>query len=190
MHNIDKPIAEKTRGEIESKIEGMGDFVLMSYLQRALNSNLDFDTRKFVMLRLSGIFEARKMYRDAAKLIKNAGEINTTFKDKIRDFMKAVDLYIKSGDFSEADRVFAQSLSLGNTQEKFEMKMQFKNFYLNQAKYFLNLDKRTHAKKTYEKILTLDLDMGERNEINRTLMGLYKRLGNLREYYALKEKFS
>ncbi|MDP4039144.1 MAG: hypothetical protein Q8P57_01010 [Candidatus Pacearchaeota archaeon] len=188
MHRVDKPIPEKTRGEIEKKIAGMGDYVKMSYLQRALRSKLDYDTKKFVLLRLAGVYEARKMFLESARLVKSAGEINTTFKDKIKDYIKAVELNIKGGDFVEADRIFSQALALGNTQEKFEMKGQLKNFYITQAKLYLKLDRRNHAKLTCEKILTLDLNIGERNEIKKTLLELYNKLGNVREYYSLRDK--
>ncbi len=190
MHNVSKPVPEKTRGEIEKKISGMGDYVQMSYLQRALNSGLDFDTKKFVLLRLSGIYESRNMYLESARMIKMAAEINITYNDKIRDYMRAVELNIKGIDYNEADRIFSQCVALGNGNEKNEMKSQLKNYYITQAKHFLNLDKRTHAKQTYEKVLTLDLEMGERSEIQRTLLDLYKKLGDIREYTALREKLS
>jgi tetratricopeptide (TPR) repeat protein len=190
MRGVDKPIVEKTRGEIERKISGMGDFVVMSYLQRALQSKLDFDTKKFVFLRLAGIYENKKMFLDAAKLVKNAGEINVTYREKIRDYLKSVELNIKGGNFNEADRIFTQAMALGSVREKGEMKFQLKNFYLTQAKLLLGQEKRNHAKKIYEKVLSLELDIGERNDVHKTLLDLYKRLGDIREYYVLKEKLS
>ena len=183
---VERPIGEKTRGEIERKLEGMGDYVKMSYLQRALKSKLDYDTRKFVLLRLSGIYEDRKMHLDAARLIRSAAEINTTFRDKIKDFMKSVELYIKAGNFDEADIVFSQSLALANISEKNEMKTSFKNYYLTQAKIAVKSDKRNHARKIYEKALTLELETGERSEIKKQLLILYEKLGDVRSYLNLK----
>lgn len=190
MRSVDNQIKERNRIEIEAKLNTMGDFVRMSYLQRALNSNLDFDTRKFVLLRLAGIYEVRKMYIDSAKLVKSAAEISVTFKEKISDFMRSIRLYIQGGDFAEADRLFGQALALGNGPEKMQMKEEFKNYYITQAKIYLNGDKRSYAKKTFEKVLTLDLDIGERAEVQKTLLGLYQRLGNIREFYKLQEKIS
>tara|TARA_Y100000310_G_scaffold209096_1_gene209711 strand:- start:186 stop:755 length:570 start_codon:yes stop_codon:yes gene_type:complete len=187
MRIVDKPITEKTSGEIEKRIEGKGDFVQMSYLQRALNSHLGLETRKFVLLRLSGIYEDRKMFREASKSIRDASDINITFKDKIRDFMKSVELSIRGGDYREADRTFAKALALGNNQEKLEMKGNFKNYYLSHAKNLLNKDKRNHAKDVFEKVLTLDLDIGERRGIQKILLELYERLGMIREFYNLKK---
>ncbi len=187
MRIVDKPIDEKTPGEIEKRIEGQGDFVKMSYLQRALNSRLGLDARKFVLLRLAGIYEDRKMFMEASKSIRDAAEINVTFRDKIRDFMKSVELSIRGGDYLEADRTFAKALALGNSLEKLEMKGNFKNYYLNQAKFLLNKDKRKHSKEIYERILALDLDIGERRQVQKILLGLYEKLGMVREFYSLKK---
>ena len=186
MRVIDKPIAEKSKGEIEKRLTDMGDYVKMSYLQRASRSGLDYDTKKFVLLRLAGIYEARRMFLEAAKMIKIAAEINTTFRDKIRDYMKAVELYIKGGSYTEADNLFSQALALGNSKEKHEIKKNFKSYYLNQGKFYLNNDKRNYAKVVFEKALTLDLDMNERKEVQEHLLGLYDKLGLVREYYSLK----
>ena len=187
MVETDRPIKEKTRAEIEKNLSVMGDYVQMSYLQRALKSRLNFETKKFVLLRLGGIYESKKMFIEAAKMIKAAAEINTTFKDKNRDFMRAVELYIKGGNFIEADRIFAQSLTLGNSKEKQEMKDNFKNFYLAQARNYERLDKRNQAKITYEKLLTLELDIGERNNIQKKLLDLYEKLGDVKSYFNLKK---
>lgn len=188
VHNVERPIDEKNKAQIENKLQTMGDYVQMSYLQRALKSGLDFDTRKFVLLRLGGIYEARRMHLEAAKMIKAAAEINTTYREKIRDYMKATELFIKGQDYPEADRLFAQSLALGNSQEKLQMKQAYKNFYLTQAKLFENSDKRTNAKETYEKVLALELDIGERTQVQKSLLDLYDKLGKIKEYYALKQQ--
>jgi tetratricopeptide (TPR) repeat protein len=186
MHSVSKPIQEKSKGEIEKKLDGMGDYVKMSYLQRALASRLDYDTKKFVLLRLAGIYEARRMFLEAAKMARSAAEINTTFKEKIQDFMKVVELYIKGGEYDEADRLFAQALALGSTQEKFEMKTNFRNYYIMQGKFFLSNDKRNYARLAFEKCLTLELDLSQKKEIQKYLLGLYDKLGLVKEYYALK----
>jgi tetratricopeptide (TPR) repeat protein len=184
----DRPIEEKTKGGIERAIEGMGEFVQMSYLQRALKSGLDFDTRKFVLLRLGGIYEGKGMFLEAAKMIKSAAEINTTYKDKSRDFMKAVELYIKGGNYLEADNVFRLALALGNSKEKREMKSNLKNYYLNQAIIYVNSDRRSLARAVFERMLSLDLELGERGEIERQLLDLYDKLGDVQAYFNLKRK--
>ena len=66
MYVVDKPITERTRTEIDAKLKTMGEYVKMSYLQRAAKSQLDFDTRKFVLLELTRIYEQKGMFLDAS----------------------------------------------------------------------------------------------------------------------------
>ncbi len=188
VHSVERPIAEKNRIEIEAKLNSMGDFVKMSYLQRALKSNLDFDTRKFCLIRLGGIYEGRKMYLEAARLFKSAAEINTTYKDKIRDYMKAIELFVRGGDYAESDRLFGQALALGNSREKDDIRSNYKNFVISQARGYVNADRRSNAAVAYEKALQLELDMGERMQVQKELLALYDKLGKVKEYYSLKKR--
>jgi len=66
------------RKEIEEKLQNVGDYVKMDFLQNCLRQQLDFDTRKFVLIKLAGAYELRRMFLAAAKLMKDAADINTT----------------------------------------------------------------------------------------------------------------
>jgi len=188
MYIVDKPVIEKTRSEIEAKLKTMGEYVKMSYLQRAAKSQLDFDTRKFVLLQLAAIYEQKHMYLDAGKTIKAAAEITTTFREKMMQFMKSVEFHIRGNDFTEAERIFAQALALGNDREKWEMKQQFKQYYFSQAQDYLKHDRRNNAKALYQKMMSMDLNPQEKSEVQNKLLELYLKLGNTREYHALKDK--
>ena len=190
MHVVDKPIAERTRVEIDAKIKTMGEYVKMSYLQRAVKSQLDFDTRKFVLLELTKIYEQKGMFLDASRSVRAAADITTTYKEKIGQFMKAVEYSIRGNSFAEAERLFAQALALGNDREKWEMKQMYKQFHLAQAQNYLKNDRRNNAKEIYQKMLTLDLTAEEKTFVQNTLLDLYYKLGNVREYHALKDKMS
>ncbi|PIN89290.1 hypothetical protein COU60_03990 [Candidatus Pacearchaeota archaeon CG10_big_fil_rev_8_21_14_0_10_34_76] len=190
MHRVNKPIKERSPSEIESELKDKGEFVQMSYLQRALDSGLDFETKKYVLIRLSKIYENKGMYSEAAKCIRNAADINTTFRGQITDYMKAVELYVRADMHHEADRIFSQALALGNGKEKMQMKTALKDYYLTNARRYMNSDKRNYAKRVFEKTLTLDLEPGERREVQQTLLDLYQKLGNIKEYYQLKQKIS
>jgi tetratricopeptide (TPR) repeat protein len=190
MHVIDKPITERTRAEIDAKIKTMGEYVKMSYLQRAIKSQLDFDTRKFVLLELTKIYEQKGMFLDAAKTIRAAADITTTYKEKIGQFMKSVEFNIRGNNFTEADRLFVQALALGNDREKIDMKQLYKQFHFAQAQAYMKNDRRNNAKEVYQKMLSLDLNHSERLDVQNRLLDLYYRLGNVREYHALKDKMS
>jgi tetratricopeptide (TPR) repeat protein len=181
MFGVEKPITEKGRAEIDAK---------MSYLQRAAKSQLDFDTRKYVLLELGKLYEMKHMYVDAAKVIRTAADITTTFRDKILQFMKAVELHVKGNDYAEAERIFAQALALGNDREKAEMKHQFKLYHFNQAQALVKTNRRTNAKALYQKMLTMELNPQEKAEVQKQLLDIYQRLGNTREMYALRDKMS
>ncbi len=190
MYVVDKPITERTRTEIDAKLKTMGEYVKMSYLQRAAKSQLDFDTRKFVLLELTRIYEQKGMFLDASKTMRAAADITTTFKEKMGQFMKAVEFNVRGNNFIEAERIFAQALALGNDREKWEMKQLYKQFHFAQANVYLKHDRRNNAKEIYQKILSLDLSPDERTQVQNTLLDLYYRLGNVREYHALKDKMN
>lgn len=190
MHVVDKPITERTRAEIDAKIKGMGEYVKMSYLQRAAKSQLDYDTRKFVLLELTKIYEQKGMFLDAARCIRAAADITTTFKDKITQFMKAVEFSVRGQQWAEAERLFQQALALGNDREKWEMKQMYKQYHFAQAQAFLKADRRNNAKEVLQKMLALELNPDEKTQVQNALLDLYYKLGNVREYHALKDKMS
>ena len=183
-------IKERTKQEIQAKLMSMGDYVKIDYLGRALNSGLDFETRKFILLELSRLYEGRGMYSEAGKLMKNAAEINTTFKGKTQDYMKSVEMHIKGGDYMSADNVFAQALALATEIEKPGLKGMMKGFYFTQAQAYTRADKRNQAKKAYEKLASLDLNAQEKQDVNKELMALYGRLGNIRDFYKVRDSLS
>ena len=190
MHIVDRPIAERTRSEIDAKIKNMGEYVKMSYLQRAAKSQLDYDTRRFVLLELAKIYEQKSMFLDAAKAIRAAADITTTFKDKISQFMKSVEFNIRGNGFAEAERLFQQALALGNDREKWEMKQAYKRYHFGQAQSYLKADRRNNAKEIFQKMLLLDLTAEEKTQVQTILLDLYYKLGNVREYHALKDKMA
>lgn len=180
-------VQERSRQEIDAKLATMGDYVKIDYLQRALTSGLDFDTKKHAMTILAHLYESKSMYLESARLVRNAADINTTFKSKITDFMKAVELYVRGANYAEADFVFNQALALATDREKPELRTLLKTYYLKEAQHFLRHDRRTQAKKVYEKILTFELAPQEKRDAQTQLLALYERLGNIREYFKLKE---
>jgi tetratricopeptide (TPR) repeat protein len=180
-------VKERTKQEIEAKLATMGDYVKIDYLERVLKMHLDFETRKYALTVISGLYENRGMFNEAARARKGAAEINTTFRSKIQDYMKSIQLFIRGASFQDADFMFAQALALGNEKDKMEMRAVLKSFYLNEAKDLLARDKRNQAKKVYEKALNLDLNPQEKQHVQQQLLGLYEKLGNVQEFLRLKK---
>lgn len=180
-------LGEISRREVEAKLAVVGDYVKMDFLQQCLKKNLDFDTRKFVLTTLAGIYEDRKILAEAGKLMRASAEINTTYDAKMQDFMKSSELYVKAGVFDESDISFAKALACGSEMQKNILKQKRKELYVKQAEEWLQRDKRKHALDAYEKLLTMELNAGEKQKAHERLLELYEKLGKVREYSALKK---
>lgn len=176
-----------TRKEIEAKISNIGDYVRMDYLQSCLKKQLNFDTRKFASNELARVYEERKMYLDAAKIVRSAADINTTFEGKMNDFLKSADLFIKAGSFDEADISVSKALAVANDKQKVGIKLKIRDSYRSYAKDMLSKDKRKHAMEAYEKLLSLDLNPLEKKETQKSLLQLYEKLGKINDYYTLQK---
>lgn len=174
--------------EIETKLASCGDFVKMDYLSRCLKSGkLDLDTKKFVMVRLSGIYEARRMFYDAGRLLLHASDINPTEQGRVTDYVKAGELFVKGGKFEEAEIAFNKALALCPDEKRKDIvkKARIESMIV-QAKNYLRKGKRKHALDTYEKLLEFDVNPDEKREIRERVLKLYEKLGMVKEYMKLK----
>ena len=180
-----------SRREIEAKLANVGDYVKMDYLSACLKKNLDFDTKKFTLVKLSEIYESRKMYLEAGKLLRAAAEINSTFEGKMNDFMKSMELSVKGGDFDDAEISYTKALACADGMQKERLRARRKTAYINQARDALAKDKRKHAMDAYQKYLSIpELNSQERIEVQTALLALYEKLGKITEYSALRRTMS
>ena len=178
-----------TKEEISSKIKGMGDYVKMDFLQKCLKSNLDFETRKFVLVRLAAIYEDRKMFGDSGKLLRFASDINTSNDNRVIDLVKSVEMFIKAGAFEEADISYKKAINVVKDIERNRIIEIVKEFYKLQGKLYEASGKRRNAMAIYEKILKdFSLDHDEKKLFQSRLLEIYQKLGKVREFIALKEK--
>lgn len=179
------------RKEIEAKLSTVGDYVKMDYLSACLKKNLDFDTKKFVLLKLSEIYESSKMYLEASKLLRGAAEINATFEGKMQDFVKSMELYIKGCNFDEAEVSFGKALACASDLQKEHLRTRRKEAYKSYANECIGKDKRRHAMEAYQKYLSLsDLNNQEKKDAQTTLLALYEKLGKIMEYNTLRRSMS
>ena|SRR3990172_4511267 len=175
-----------TRRELEERLKNVGDYVKMDLLSSALKKQLDFDTKKFVLVKLGAIYEERKMFAEAARMIRNSAEINASYEAKMNDFMKSSVLFIKSGNFAEGEVSFTKALGCATELQKVRLKAARKEAYKTQAKEYVMRNKRSNALAAYEKLLSLDLTPEEKKEAQTALLGLYEKLGKVKDFYALK----
>ncbi|MBS3071986.1 hypothetical protein J4408_03275 [Candidatus Pacearchaeota archaeon] len=179
-------VKENNRREVEARLAGMGDYVRMDYLSSCLKKHLDFDTKKFVLSKLAEIYEFRGMFNDAAKLYKSMADINSTFQGKIKDFVKCGELFVKAGKHYEADDAFKNAIANAKDGGKIQIKIAEKEAYKKQAREYLTRAKNRNAMQTYEKILTLELTLEEKKEVQKSLFELYKKLGRVRESFLIE----
>ena len=175
-----------TKRELEEQLKTVGDYVKMDLLASALKKKIDFDTKRFVLLKLAEIYESKKMFSEAAKMMKNAAEINTTYDGKMNDFMMSCTLFIKGGNFAEGDVSFTKAMGCATELQKGRLKIAKKDAYKEQAKEYIAKDRRSHALVVYEKLLTLELTPEEKKDAQANLLILYEKLGKVKEFYALK----
>jgi len=175
------------RKVIEEKLANSGDYVKMDYLQRCLKASIDFDTKRFVMIKLAEIYETRLMFLEAAKLINNVADINTTFEGKYNDFARSMDLFVKGLDYDTAELVFKKALACASNKQKDPLRAKLKTSILTKAKELVKKDKRKNAMEAYEKLLELPfINEAERKEAQDALSFLYQRLGKIRDFYKIQ----
>jgi len=179
-------VKERNRREIEERLKSMGDYVKIHYLTSCLKHPIDFDTKRFVLLKLRELYESRKMFFDAGKMMLAAAPINTTFQAKMNDFVKAAEQFIKAGSFEDADIAFEKALGCGNEKEKEWIKKSRVEYYSKQAEHYFSSGKRNSALIAYEKLLSFNLPESDKKDIQIRLLGLYEKLGKIREFYNLK----
>ncbi|MCK5043977.1 hypothetical protein KAR52_03190 [Candidatus Pacearchaeota archaeon] len=175
-----------SKSEIETELGGKGDFVQIDYLTRFMDENMSFDLKKFVCFKLEEIYERKGMLNDAAKMLGNIALISIAFSEKIKYYVKAVELYIRAGFFDKADSSMRKALNQANEQQKQDIYSIVKNFYKQQAEIYEKEFKRNHAVKIYEKLLEININDFEREEIKKKLLDLYEKLGKFKEYSILQ----
>jgi len=179
---------ESNKRDIESRLKAMGDYVKIDYLSELLKSNLDYDTRRFVLLELAKLYKDKGMVAEAAKLVNNAAEINTTYGGIMKDHSVAMQLFIKAGRLDEADVSMNKAMAAcNNEKEKMVIRMKRKDAIKAQAEEFLKRDKRKLAMLMFEKLNAIsEMTADEKRDAQAKLTHLYEQLGKVREFYGLK----
>lgn len=180
---------EKTRKEIEAKLVGMGDYVRIGYLTQCLKNPLDFDTRKFVLLTLTQLYESLKMFSDAGKCIRNAAEVEALTSAKIQDYVKSADFFIRAGNYDDAELSSKKAQAIAPTPSFREnIKRSITDFYKKQSEVYVKGEKRKQAAEVYEKLLSMEISTTEKEQIQQKLLVLYEKLGKIREFYSMKNR--
>ena len=182
---IDKPIL--TKREIESKISNVGDYVKIDFLARCLKSNIELETRRFVLLKLSELYEKLKMYYESARSVRNASELNPSDDGKMRDLFRAMELFIKSENYEDAEVSFTRALSYAKEILKPELRRNRIQVYKNMTEDFAKKGKWRNAITAYEKFIRItEISAEERKKAQQELLKIYEKIGKVSEYGSLK----
>ncbi len=165
------------KSEIEEELADKGDFVQIDYLTNFLKESLSMDMKKFVFLKLAGLYQKTSMLKEAAKNYNNAALISIPFFDKMKYFVKEAELYIHAGDFEKSDQAKKKAMGEANSVEKEEIYFTIKEFYKKEAETYEKDLKRAHAARIYEKLLNMRLNELEKREIQDKLAEIYDKLG-------------
>jgi len=176
-----------SKEDIEEKISGKGDYVQMDYLSGLIKEKLPRETKHFIYLKLTMIYERRGMLTDSARMCEGLAMISIAFSEKIKHYVKATELYIKAGSFDNADYALKKALSEANATERAEIYFAVKEFYKRQAEAYERELRRNNAVRIYEKLLEMKISEVERKEIKEKLMNLYEKLGRFKELKTLKK---
>ena len=181
---------EMTKIEIERELSGQGDYVQIDNITRFIKENPPIDIKRFVYLRLTGIYEKRNMFADAAEVYGRLIEISLVEKDKVGYLTKMTECYIRAGFFDKADATLKRAISEASVMEKGKISIAIKEFYKTQAQIYEKEKRRQKAIQTYEKMLTMNYLDFEKKEINQKLLTLYKELGMMDQYMVLNKKLN
>ena len=181
-------VREKTQKKIAGKLSEMNTALnKIIYLESALNViRFDFETKRFLWKRLSGLYEERKMFERAAKAMSNKAGMEVSFREKIDSYVTAAELYSRVGKIEDADEMFVRASRDANAEQKMKVKLARKNIYLISAKELEGKGKKASAVKFYEKLIKMNLEDIEKNEIKNKLLVTYKALGLFREMKLLE----
>ncbi len=181
-------VREKTIEEIEDKLAEMNTALnKIIYLESALNiSGFDFEIKRTLWKKLSSLYEERKMFERAAKAMSNKAGMEISFREKIDSYVNAAELYSRVGKVDDADEMFIRASRNANVEQKMKVKLARKNIYLISAKELESKGKRASAVKFYEKLIKMNLEDIEKNEIKDKLLSTYKALGLFREMKLLE----
>ena len=175
-----------TRADIEEELKGKEDFVKMDRLKRFLKSADNIEIKKYILLSLASINESKSMYHDAIKNVDAAIDLSLTFREKRELAMKETELWIKARQFDMAEKGLLKAQSFGNSQERIEAELSYKDLYRAHAKNAENLGKHRLAIEFYEKLFQLKQPSDKKIEVKEKLTDLYNKMGRIRDAERLK----
>ena len=176
-----------SKSDVEKELKEKGDFVKIDHLTRLLEGNISRDVKSFIYLKLAELYEKKSIFTESAKMFNKIALNSITFADKIKFHTKEAEMYVKAGNFKKVDDAVKKAMSEANANQRAEINFNVREFYKRQAEIYEKELKRNHAVKVYEKLLETTSSEIDKRMIKKKLLGLYEKLGRLKEYFVLKK---
>lgn len=176
--------------EVKARVDSLStDLIKMEYLESVLKvSDIFMDVRKFAYTMLAELYEKRLMPDKAAKIMSTKANYDMTFREKIESYLRAAELYAKSGNILLADDMFVRASREGNAEQQAKIALARKNIFLTVANDFEKKSRMAHAVKFYEHLLIFKLDDLEKSLIKKKLLDYYKKVGRFNEARIIESK--
>lgn len=177
-----------SREEIENELRGKGEYVQIDYLNRFISSGPSMLMKNYAYSRLTEIYERKKSYGELGKTYESLAVFSINIQDRVNNFMKAAESYVKDGSFERADTALRKAMTEAKESERAMLYMKLKDFYKQQALGFEKDMKRAQAVKVYEKVMLMRISESEKEEVKKKLIDLYGKLGKYREKELLENR--
>jgi len=179
-------MADVRISEIEAKLKAMGDYVKIDYLNRILKDQTSSDVKKFIFVKLADLYFDKGMYSEAGKKWIFVGDMTLKQSEKNSFYMRAAQSFIKASAYIDSEealkKAFQGELAVKDINA---MKSAYKEMFKRQAEEYEKIGKRNKAVELYERLLKLEINDVEKDEIKKKLLALYGSLGKIREFRSL-----
>ena len=179
---------EVSREEIENAIKGKGEYIQIDYLTKVISGGPHILIKNYAYSKLAEIYEKKNMFGDVGKTYESLALNSINVQDKINNFMKAAEAYIKDVSFERADVALRKAMTEANESQRVNLYVSLKEAYKNYAKHCEKDMKRAQAVKVYEKLLMMRITENEKKEITQRLLDLYEKLGKYKERSLLEKR--
>ncbi len=158
----------------------------IEFIEKAMKKGMPTEVKITALEIMAEIYKKRKWFNTAAKNYCYAADLAGTFREKIDLYFKAAVMYLKAGEYFNADDNFRKVLVLSTEEKKPELQKKINTLYLEQAEEYEKEKRYTKAIKAYSKILSLKIPLQKILEIYDKLSLLYEKIGKPREATLMK----
>lgn len=176
-------ILENNLEEVKRKADTMSDFLKMEYLELCAQKFIDFYILKYCYTELIRLYKSKLLYLDALKYLTKLRSMSLSDDEKSQLFVKEIEILIKGGYYDRVDVAYKNSIKL--TDDVYLLRRKIIELYKLEADKFEKSNKNQSLLRIYEKLIPM-LSDAEKDEYQKKLLVVYKKLGKVKESLALE----